>query len=154
MPTLPTLVKGTYEMSGRVSKSGGKGAAEEPEPEPDGSVSSSTTASYDPTVFQRPHPDDRGGGNGDGKPRKKGDGADNSKAKANTKTKDGKGKGPSLDRCGWCDTEGANKTCTQCRSVVYCNENCQKVKFYAATNHRVRLGGCAPTVAAHRRRPV
>ena len=42
--------------------------------------------------------------------------------------KNGKGKGAlSLDRCGWCDTEGANKTCTQCRSVVYCSPACQKV---------------------------
>ena len=109
--------------------SSGKGAAEEPEPGPDGSVSSSTTASYDPTVFQRPHPDDRAGGNGNGKPRKKGDGADNSKAKVKTKSNDGTGKkgALSLDRCGWCDTEGANKTCTQCRSVVYCSPACQKV---------------------------
>ena len=121
-------------MSSR-SKSDGKGAAEEPELEQDGSPSSSTTASYDPTVFQRPHPDDRAGGNGNGngngKPRKKGDGADNSKAKAKTKTKDGTGKSKkgtlSLDRCGWCDTKGANKTCTQCRSVVYCSPACQKV---------------------------
>ena len=113
------------------AKNVGKGAAEEPEPEPDGSLSSSSTASYDPTVFQRPHRDDRGGANGNGKPRKKGDGADNSKAKSKSKTKDGKSKGKkgalSLDRCGWCDTEGANKTCTQCRSVVYCSPACQKV---------------------------
>ena len=100
----------------------GKGAAEEPEPDPP-----SSTASYDPTVFQRPHPDDRGGAHGS-KPRKKGDGADNSKAKAKTKSKDGKDKGAlSLERCGWCDTEGANKTCMQCRSVVYCSPACQKV---------------------------
>ena len=95
------------------------------------SLSSSTTASYDPTVFQRPHPDDRAGGNGNGKPRKKGDGADNSKAKAKTKSNDGTGKGKkgflSLDRCGWCDTEGASRTCSQCRSVVYCSPACQKV---------------------------
>ena len=108
--------------------SSGKGAAEEPGSEADGSVSSSTTTSYDLTVFQRPHPDDRAGGNGNGKPRKKGDGADNSKAKAKTKSKDGKAKGAlSLDRCGWCDTEGASRTCSQCRSVVYCSPACQKV---------------------------
>ena len=105
--------------------SSGKGAAEEPEPGPDGSVASPSITSYDPTVFQRPHPDDRGGGDGKGKPRKKGDGADNSKAKSS----DGTGKKGflSLDRCGWCDTKGANKTCTQCRSVVYCSPACQKV---------------------------
>ena len=50
-----------------------------------------------------------------------------SNVKANPKGKiKGKG-GLSLDRCGWCDTEGANKTCTQCRSVVYCSPACQKV---------------------------
>ena len=107
------------------------GAAEEPEPEPDDDApSSSTTASYDPTVFQRPHPDDRAGGaDGNGKPRKKGDGADNSKAKVKTKSNDGTGKKGflSLDRCGWCDTEGASRTCSQCRSVVYCSPAYQKV---------------------------
>ena len=116
-------------MSSR-SKSDGKGAAEEPQPEPNNSLSSSTTASYDPTVFQRPHPDDRGGA--DGTPRKKGDGKVKSKTKAHGKTKDGEGetKGKfrlSLDRCGWCDTEGASRTCSQCRSVVYCSPACQKV---------------------------
>ena len=112
------------------AKNDGKGAAEEPEPEADGSLSSSTTTSYDPTVFQRPHPDDRGGA--DGTPRKKGDGKVKSKTKAQGKTKDGEGKtkgkgGLSLDRCGWCDTEGASRTCSQCRSVVYCSPACQKV---------------------------
>ena len=98
--------------------------------EPNNSLSSPSTPSYDPTVFQRPHPDDRAGA--DGTPRKKGDGKVKSKDKAQSKTKDGEGKtkgkgGLSLDRCGWCDTEGANKTCTQCRSVVYCSPACQKV---------------------------
>ena len=50
-----------------------KGAAEEPEPEPDGASSSSSSSSsaaaalYDPSIYQRPHPDERGGGGGDGK---------------------------------------------------------------------------------------
>ena len=43
-----------------------KGAAEEPEPEPDDASSSTAAASYDPTIYQRPHPDDRGGGGGGG----------------------------------------------------------------------------------------
>ena len=108
-------------MSSR-STSNEKGAAEEPEP-----ASSASTPSYDPTVFQRPHPDDRGGA--DGTPRKKGDGKVKSKDKAQAQGKGrAKGKGAlSLDRCGWCDTKGANKTCTQCRSVVYCSPACQKV---------------------------
>ena len=109
-------------MSGRASKSDGKGAAEEVEVEPERAGPPSSATSYDPTVFQRPHPADRGGG--DGKPRKaKAKGESNDESKANSK-----GKGAlSLDRCGWCDTEGANKTCTQCRSVVYCSPACQKV---------------------------
>ena len=117
-------------MSSR-STSNEKGAAEEPEQEPgDSPPSSTTTVSYDPTVFQRPHPDDRGGA--DGTPRKKGDGKVKSKEQAQSKTKDGEGKtkgmgGLSLDRCGWCDTEGASRTCSQCRSVVYCSPACQKV---------------------------
>ena len=102
------------------SANDGKGAAEEPEPEPGDSLSSSTTASYDPTVFQRPHPDDRGGA--DGKPRKKGHGKVKSKDKAQGKTKDGKGK--TVGRCGNCDAEGAKMKCSQCGTEVYCDENC------------------------------
>ena len=121
---------GDCKMSGRASKSDGKGAAEEVEvePEPYDTTPPSSATSYDPTVFQRPHPADRGGG--DGKPRKgggKAKGESNDEVKDKSKAK-GKGKGGlSLDRCGWCDTEGANKTCTQCRSVVYCSPACQKV---------------------------
>ena len=119
-------------MSARASKSDGKGAAEEPEPPPDDAGPPSSAASYDPSVFQRPHPADRGGA--DGKARKEGGGkakaqgeSSDKEGKAKDKPK-GKGKGAlSLDRCGWCDTEGANKTCTQCRSVVYCSPACQKV---------------------------
>ena len=87
-------------MSSR-STSNEKGAAEEPEPEPGGSPSSSSTASYDPTVFQRPHPDDRGGA--DAKPRKNDGGEGKPKTKAHGKANDGKAKGKgalSLDRCG------------------------------------------------------
>ena len=117
-------------MSGRASKSDGKGAAEEPEPPPDDAGPRSSAASYDPSVFQRPHPADRGGG--DGKARKEGGGKAKAQGKSNDKDKDGckhgKGKGVlSLDRCGWCDTEGASRTCSQCRSVVYCSPACQKV---------------------------
>ena len=117
-------------MSGRASKSDGKGAAEEGEvePEPGDAGPPSSAASYDPSVFQRPHPADRGGG--DGKPRKGGGGKAKAQGESSDKEKgkNGKGKGAlSLDRCGWCDTEGANKTCTQCRSVVYCSPACQKV---------------------------
>ena len=112
-------------MSSR-STSNEKGAAEEPEPEPGGSLSSSssTTASYDPTVFQRPHPDDRGGA--DGTPRKKGDGKAKSKAKAQGKSKDRKGK--AIGHCGNCDAEGAKMKCSQCGTEVYCDEKCQRVR--------------------------
>ena len=91
-------------------------------------------------MVQPPHPDDRAGAHGS-KPRKKGGGKDITKAAAQGKSKDGKGKKAksnnsdqgkgkgalSLDRCGWCDTEGASRTCSQCRSVVYCSPACQKV---------------------------
>ena len=107
-------------MSSR-SKSDGK--AEEPEPDPDGSLPSSTTASYDPTVFQRPHPDDRGGG--EGKP-SKGGAKGKVKSKAQGKTKDGKGK--TVGRCGNCDAEGATRRCSQCGTEVYCDEKCQRVR--------------------------
>ena len=113
--------------SNRSSKHDGKGAAEEAEHELDDASSSSTNAAYDPTVFQRPHPDDRAGA--DGTPRKKGGGKVKAQSKGNDKAK-GKTKGKgglSLDRCGWCDTEGASRTCSQCRSVVYCSPACQKV---------------------------
>ena len=116
-------------MSAKATKSDGKGAAEEPDPPPDDAGPRSSVASYDPTVFQQPHPADRGGG--DGKPRKGGSGKAKAKGESNDEDKakaKGKAKGGlSLDRCGWCDTEGANKTCTQCRSVVYCSPACQKV---------------------------
>ena len=119
-------------MSGRASKSDGKGAAEEPDPPPDDA--GPPAASYDPSVFQQPHPADRGGGDGKarkeggGKAKAQGESSDKAKAKSKGEKSKGKGKGGlSLDRCGWCDTKGANKTCTQCRSVVYCSPACQKV---------------------------
>ena len=111
------------------SASTGRGAAEEPEPEPGDCVSSSsTTTSYDPTVFQRPHPDDRGGA--EAKPRKKDGGEDKPKTKAHgnaegSKTK-GKG-GLSLDFCGNCGAEGELRKCKQCGAVAYCGEACQRV---------------------------
>ena len=101
------------------------GAAEEPEPEPGGPLLSSSTASYDPTVFQRPHPDDRGGA--DGTPRKKGDGKLKSKDKAQGKTK-----GKAVGRCGNCDAEGAKMKCSQCGTEVYCDEKCQRVRRVSA----------------------
>ena len=115
-------------MSAKASKSDGKEAAEEPDPPPDDAGPPSSAASYDPSVFQRPHPADRGGA--DGKARKEGGGKAKAQGESSEKEKGKKGKckgALSLDRCGWCDTEGANKTCTQCRSVVYCSPACQKV---------------------------
>ena len=127
-------------MSGKASKNDGKGAAEEPEPEPGGSLSSTTTASYDPTVFQRPHPDDRG--SADGTPRKKGDGKVKSKDKAQGKTKDSKGK--AVGRCGNCDAEGAKMKCSQCGTEVYCDEKCQRVRSRVSARGGWRChGSCA-----------
>ena len=124
-------------MSSR-SKSDGKGAAEEPEPEANDALSSTTTASYDPTVFQRPHPDDRGGA--DGTPRKKGHGKVKSKDKAQGKTKDGKGK--AVGRCGNCDAEGAKMKCSQCGTEVYCDEKCQRVRSRVSAGWWRRQGQC------------
>ena len=107
------------------------GAAEEPGPEPGGSLPPPSTASYDPTVFQRPHPDDRGGA--DGTPRKKGDGEAKSKDKVKSKAQGTKGK--AVGRCGNCDAEGAKMKCSQCGTEVYCDEKCQRVRS------RVSAGG-------------
>ena len=101
----------------------GKGAAEEPEPEPDGASSAPAAASYDPTIYQRPHPDDRGGGGGIGC--KKGTAA----TKADGKTKDkGKGKDDGGHRCANCDKPGATKRCGRCGVEWYCDRNCQRVR--------------------------
>ena len=109
----------------RSEKNDSKGAAEELEPDPEGSLPSSATTAYDPTVFQRPHPDDRAGA--DGTPRKKGDGKATSKdSKAQGKSKGGKGK--AAGRCGNCDAEGATMKCSQCGTEVYCDKNCQRVR--------------------------
>ena len=113
-----------------ASKSESKGAAEEPQPDPDASPSSSTTASYDPTVFQRPHPDARGGA--EGKPRKEGGGA----GKGHGNAQDGKSKtkgkrASSLDFCGNCGAEGELRKCKQCGAVAYCGEACQRVSAMA-----------------------
>ena len=114
------------------AKNDGKGAAEEPDSESEGSLPSSTTAAYDPTVFQRPHPDDRGGG-GNGKPRKTDGGEGKPKTKDGEAT-DGKTKGKgglSLDFCGNCGAEGELRKCKQCGVVAYCGEACQRVSAAA-----------------------
>ncbi len=111
-------------MASTSSTSAGKGAAEEPEPEP-GDASPSSTTSYDPRVYQPPHPDDRDGG-ADGKPTKKGAGG---KAKAKDKDKDGaKGKDDDTHRCANCDAPDAKSKCMRCCVVYYCNRECQKVR--------------------------
>ena len=112
------------------------GAAEEPKPEPGGSLSSTTTASYDPTIYQRPHPNDRGGGGGDGsKPSKKKGEADKRKSKSKST-----GKGAlSLDFCGNCGAEGDLRKCKQCGAVAYCGEACQRVSAAAELDQSARL---------------
>ena len=114
------------------AKNDGKGAAEEPDSESEGSLPSSSTTSYDPTVFQRPHPDDRGGG-GNGKPRKT-DGGEGKPKTKDGEAKDGKTKGKgglSLDFCGNCGAEGELRKCKQCGAVAYCGEACQRVSAMA-----------------------
>ena len=113
-------------MASMNKKNKGKGAAEEPEPEPDDASSSSTpaAASYDSTIYQRPHPDDRGGGGGvDGK---KGTAA---ATKAGGKTKDkAKSKDDGSHRCANCDKPGAKSRCGRCGVEWYCDRECQKVR--------------------------
>ena len=122
---LPPLFSDTMAAS-TESNSADKanGAAEEPEPEPDDASSSPPAASYDPSIYQRPHPDDRTGGGGGGK-----------KGAAGTKT-DGKTKGKAKDkkddgghRCANCDKPGATKKCGRCGVEWYCDRNCQKVRW-------------------------
>ena len=102
------------------------GAAEEPEPEPgppsetsSSSAAATTPPSYDPRVYQPPHPDDRDGT--DGKPTKK--------KGAKGKGKKGKGKGDDgTHRCGNCDAPDAKRKCNGCGVERYCGEECQKVR--------------------------
>ena len=93
-----------------------KGAAEEPEPEP-GPPSGSTPPSYDPRVYQPPHPDDRA----DGTPTKKGGG---SKGKGKGKGKGGDG----THRCANCDAPDAKRKCSRCCVEYYCGRECQEVR--------------------------
>ena len=95
------------------SSSGTTGAAEEPEPEPDEPLPAAAPSSYDPRIYQPPHPDDRGAA-GDGKLTKKG-------AKSN------KAKGTN-NRCSNCDAAGAKRKCTRCCVVHYCGKECQAVR--------------------------
>ena len=96
-----------------------KGAAEESEPEP-GPSGSGSAPSYDPRVYQPPHPDDRG----DGTPTKKGGGA---KGKGKAKGKGGK----ATHRCANCDAPGAKRKCKGCGVVSYCGKECQAVRAAA-----------------------
>ena len=105
-----------------ASASEGNGAAEEPEPEPDDASMSTGAASYDPTIYQRPHPDDRGGGKKGGK---KGGATNKADGKTKGKTKD---KDDGGHRCANCDKPGATKKCGRCGVEWYCDRNCQKVR--------------------------
>ena len=105
----------------------GKGAAEEPEPEPDDASSTPGAASYDPTIYQRPHPDDRGGG-GDGKKGNAATKVTKTKDKTKDKTKGKDKKDDGGHRCANCDKPGATKRCGRCGVEWYCDHNCQKVR--------------------------
>ena len=111
-----------------ASKDKGKGAAEEPEPERSNTSSSAATASYDPSDYQKPHPDDRSGGDGKKggatKPRGKAKAAPTDKAKDTS----GKGEDDGSHRCANCDKPGATKKCGRCGVEWYCDRNCQKVR--------------------------
>ena len=105
-------------MASSSNSSTNKGAAEEPEPEPGPPSNASAPTSYDPRVYQPPHPDDRTGG--DGKAAKKG------KAKGKAKGK-GKGKG-GTHRCGNCNAPDAKSKCNGCGVEHYCGKECQAVR--------------------------
>ena len=67
--------------------------------------------------------DTGGGGSGGGGPSK----AENSKGKSAKGSRGAKGKDSPLLLCGWCEKPGAKRRCTQCKSEVYCNQECQRV---------------------------
>ena len=143
-----------------------KGAAEEPDSPPP-TTSSRPAPPRGPREFQRPHLEDREGGGGGGgasskttkpKPITKPGTKPSTKPSANTKASDtgkdrpppdkgkGKGKGkdaPPLDICGWCERLGAKWRCTQCKSEVYCNEECQRVGGALATLLWSRVDVCS-----------
>ena len=115
-------------MASWSSSSSDKGAAAKPEPEPGPPSSklssSSAPASYDPRVYQPPHPDDRadGGDGGGNKPtKKKGKGKGKGSAK-------GKGEDDGTHRCGNCDAPDAKCTCKGCGVERYCGKECQAVR--------------------------
>ena len=88
--------------------------------------SAAAAASYDPTLYQRPHPDDRCGSGGDSKK-----GAAATKARGKTKDKanaKGKGRDDGDHRCANCDKPGATKKCGRCGVEWYCDRECQKVR--------------------------
>ena len=121
-----------------ASASEGKGAAEEPEPEPDG-ASSTRAASYDPTLYQRPHPDDRGGG-------KKG-GKSNAATKASETTKDK----PAADE----GEEGKGRLPRHSRRRAQCWERARDPREWAvaARSTSRRRPSPGPSSSSRRRRP-
>ena len=112
--------------------SSSKGAAEEPKPEPDDASSSSPrAASYDPSIYQPAHPDDRGGGSGKKKsattkPRTKSTKTAKNKTENTTKGKEEEDDGS--HRCANCDKPGAKSKCGRCGVEWYCGRECQKVR--------------------------
>lgn len=146
---------GAKGKKGKGEKS--RAAAEEDEPEHAHPASSTTL--YDPTVFQRPHPDDRGGANKAGKGAAEEaeviDKAKNAgvsagegmgvgmgiKGKGKGKGKGKKEEEAAVEMCAHCGTEESEanplKKCSRCKLVWYCAEGgCQ----------------CAAWVGGHRER--
>ena len=103
-----------------------KGAAEEPEPEPDGASSSPpSAASYDPSVYQPPHPDEKKKKSALTKPRTKATKTAKSKTEDTAKGKDDD---DGSHRCANCDKPGAMSKCGRCGVEWYCGRECQKVR--------------------------
>ena len=79
--------------------------------EPTAAASPAAAASsYEPTIYQRPHPNDR-------------DRGPLAASKASCKSKDDKA--GSRRRCAKCNAPGATKVCGRCRETFYCGRSCQ-----------------------------
>ena len=124
----------------RATQDNGAAAAEhDPAPQPSFSSSSaSSTLGYDPTEYQRPHPDDVNGGS-----------TTKSNSKSEPPTKDTKGKSAKDgSHCCFdpaCQAPGARAECAQCHSAWYCGKACQRNDW---KRHRK---GCRAAVAASAR---
>ena len=116
---------GAAEQVDTKVKAAGKAAKKKKDGD-EGVAVSSTRATYDPHVYQNPHPDDA---LGKGK----------TKGKAKAKAGDANTHVCSYAACG---KPGATKQCSQCKRAWYCSATCQKHDWQ---RHK---RGCRASVAA------